>query len=163
MYQELRDWVGLLPGEFWLGGVLATTAVLSILWMVLTIKRWNESRMLRRRSQRAFRGEERAERVLRRAGFIPIESQVEGGWSIYVDGEELEVQLFADWIVEEGDLRYLVEVKTGRRAPSIRNSATRRQLLEYYLAFDVDGVLLLNMETEEIQEVYFPLESENQG
>ena len=36
-------------------------------------------------------------------------------------------------------LACVAEVKTGRLAPRIDTPATRRQLLEYRLAFDVDG------------------------
>jgi hypothetical protein len=42
----------------------------------------------------------------------------------------------------------------------LSSAATRRQLLEYRLAFDVDGVLLVDVETGEVSEVEFNLPTE---
>jgi hypothetical protein len=53
--------------------------------------------------------------------------------------------------------RYIAEVKTGRAAVRLDTAATRRQLLEYRVAFDVDGVLLVDAEAGEIRLVEFPL------
>jgi hypothetical protein len=50
----------------------------------------------------------------------------------------------------------VVEVKTGALAPKIETSATRRQMLEYRVAFDVDGVLLVDAESGTVHEVTFP-------
>jgi hypothetical protein len=40
-------------------------------------------------------------------------------------------------------------------APRIETSATRRQLLEYGLAFDVDGVVLVDAEAERVRTITF--------
>ena len=37
-----------------------------------------------------------------------------------------------------------------------RHAATRRQLMEYAIAYDVDGVLLVDMESEKVRRVAFP-------
>lgn len=49
--------------------------------------------------------------------------------------------------------RFIAEVKTGRIAPSLAYGATRRQLLEYAAAFDVDGVLLVDADRGTITHV----------
>ncbi len=67
------------------------------------------------------------------------------------------VELKADLLVAKGGRQFVAEVKTGTLAPQIRTSATRRQLLEYRLAYDVDGVLLVDMENGSISEIDFPL------
>ena len=135
---------------------MATAAVLLVVWALWRFRKWWGARRLKRRFRRARKGEVRAERVLRRANLEPLEEQVCREWSVWVNGEEEVIRLYADWIVEDGDQRYVVEVKTGRQAPSIRNASTRRQLLEYRCAFEVDGVILLDMESEEILVVEFP-------
>jgi hypothetical protein len=49
-------------------------------------------------------------------------------------------------------------------APQPRHGATRRQLLEYRLAFDVDGILLVEPEHALIREVRFPtVETKDRG
>ncbi len=51
----------------------------------------------------------------------------------------------------------VAEVKTGERAPSLTTAATRRQLLEYAVAYGADGVLLVDPEAGAIREVDFAL------
>ena len=63
----------------------------------------------------------------------------------------------ADYLVARNVERYVAEVKTGRLAPRIDTATTRRQLLEYRLAFDVDGVLLVDAESAKVHRIVFPL------
>lgn len=80
-----------------------------------------------------------------------------------VDGEPLAVELHADYLVEgqPGDdgrcERLVAEVKTGDQAPLLTTAATRRQLLEYRVAWRADGVLLVCPERGQIHRVDFPL------
>ena len=67
-----------------------------------------------------------------------------------------KVELRADLLVERDGMRFIAEVKTGERAPDPSFPPTRRQLLEYRLAFDPYGVLLVDVEAGEIFEVDFP-------
>jgi hypothetical protein len=48
-------------------------------------------------------------------------------------------------------------VKTGRQAPRLGHADTRRQMLEYQLAFEVPGVLLVDAESGRVREVRFPV------
>jgi hypothetical protein len=90
---------------------------------------------------------------VRRAGYQILGRQVEGGWTVHADGEPLDVDLRADLIVSRKGRRYVAEVKTGRVAPSLDCAATRRQLLEYRVAFGVDGVLLVDAEEKRVIKV----------
>jgi len=54
---------------------------------------------------------------------------------------------------------FVVEVKSGEKIPYITNRETRRQMLEYYLAYQPCGILLLNMKNKSISEVKFQFES----
>ncbi|MEQ1566040.1 MAG: hypothetical protein ABMA64_10415 [Myxococcota bacterium] len=109
-----------------------------------------------RRQSVARAGEDEAERLLERLGFEVLERQVTGVWWMEVDGDPREVRCRADLLVRRKDRRFVAEVKTGDRAPSPTLPATRRQLLEYTLAFEVDGVLLLDMERRRVRVVRFP-------
>ena len=50
----------------------------------------------------------------------------------------------------------VAEFKGGAGSSSVTNRATRRQVLEYAVLFDVDGVLLVDADTGTIHEVEFP-------
>jgi hypothetical protein len=114
------------------------------------------SRRVRSRNARAQVGEIEAEQLLEGLGYQIIDRQVRCLWWIEVDGEEEEVELRADLLVERDGDRFIAEVKTGTRAPDPTFPQTRRQLLEYRLAFEPYGVLLVDMEEEEILSVDFP-------
>jgi hypothetical protein len=120
-------------------------------------RRWLLRRTLRRRQVRAAAGEARAERMLRDLGYAVLGRQVPVSYALRINGDEVQVGLRADYVVGWGGRRYVAEVKTGRIAPRIDNSATRRQLLEYRLAFDVDGVLLVDADAGRVDAVAFPL------
>ncbi len=136
--------------------VAALAAAIVILALLLWIRGGREGRRSRARQRRAERGEVRAEKLLRRKGYKIEDRQVPVHWAMEVDGEEIEVEARADLLVRRRRRRYVAEVKTGGRAPDPTYPRTRRQLLEYALAYDVDGVLLVDVEEGEVYEVDFP-------
>ena len=128
--------------------------------VLLALRAWWESGRGRRRAQtrarRAGAGELDAESLLIDEGYTIVDRQVRCLWWMAVDGEEEEVELRADLLVEKDGERFVAEVKTGTHAPDPNFAPTRRQLLEYGLAYDPYGVLLVDMDREEIMEVSFP-------
>src|SRR5262245_45038780 len=66
------------------------------------------------------------------------------------------MELRADYLVEQNGQLLVAEVKTGDEAPNLETAATRRQLLEYYVAFAADGVLLVCPERGAIHRIVFP-------
>ena len=129
--------------------------------VALVVTRWlraaRGSWRARRRAARAGAGEDDAAALLRRAGFRIVARQARAWWWPVLDGEPQEIEVRADYVVE-GDGELLVaEVKTGAEAPELATAATRRQLLEYRVAFDVEGVLLVCPERGVIHRVAFPL------
>jgi hypothetical protein len=117
------------------------------------LRRWQR----RRQWQRAQGAEFAAPRLLEQHGYGVIGAQVEGGYSLVVDGAPSHVSLRADYVVVRKGRRYVAEVKSGRLAPRLETAATRRQLLEYRVAFDVDGVLLVDAEARRVHQVEFPV------
>ncbi len=138
--------------------LLTAAAVVGLLvqTLVLAARRWLRRRRLTLRMQRAQRGEERAAAQLEALGYAILGAQVEANHAVSVDDRVVNVTLRADYLVEHSGRRYVVEVKTGAFAPKIETSATRRQLLEYRVAFDVDGVLLVDGETGKVHAITFP-------
>jgi hypothetical protein len=146
-----------LPRESWM--VLAAAGVMVALGQ--TVRLWWRGAALRwrLRSQlvRAAAGEARAEKLLGKAGYRVEGRQVTTRWSVAVDGDVRQVLLRADFVVTRGRRRWVAEVKTGEEAVDVAASATRRQLLEYRCAFDVDGVLLVDAEAGKVRVVAFEL------
>ena len=128
-------------------------------WLALALARWWRgfcgSWRARVRAARAGAGEGDAAAMLRAAGFRIVAAQARTAWTVIVDDEPFDVELRADYVVEAGGERLIAEVKTGAQAPRLSTAATRRQLLEYQVAFEVDGVLLVSPERGTIQRVEF--------
>jgi hypothetical protein len=139
----------------WLG-VLALSAALVALVGARWLRHWRRSVRARRRARRAVAGEWDGADLLRRAGYRIVARQARMWWAPVVDGEPVEIELRADYLVEADGEVLVAEVKTGDDAPHLSTTATRRQLLEYVIAFDVDAVLLVCPERGAIHRVDFP-------
>lgn len=138
--------------------LLALAALLAILgFSILSriIGQLYRNWVARRRAARASRGERRAERFLEASGYRVLDKQVPACVSLQVDGELVEFAIRADLIVERDAIRYVAEVKTGDAAPRLSNVATRRQLLEYSVAFASPTILLVDVERNQIREISF--------
>lgn len=137
--------------------LIALVAALCALVFSRWVRGWRGSWRARRRAARAGRGEDAAAVLLEAAGFAVVERQARVVWAPLVDGVPQHLELRADYLVEYGDELLVAEVKTGEEAPNLDTAATRRQLLEYHVAFGVDGVLLVSPERGTVQRVRFPL------
>jgi hypothetical protein len=126
-------------------GLLQTTR----LWWRAT----SRARRLRRLATRARAAEAQAARLLESRGYRIVAEQPVTTWLI---GDH-QALVRADYLVEKGSRTYVAEVKSGADAPSLSSRATRRQLLEYFCAFDVDGVLMVDAESGTIEHVPFDL------
>lgn len=142
----------------------ALAVSLLVLALVVLVLAWVSSyprRMARRRLRRAQVGEEQAAQLLEQAGYTVLAAQHEGSLTALVDEKPCSFALRADYLVRSRDGRLLIaEVKTGAVARTLQHGPTRRQLLEYALAYGelADGVLLVAPEQEQaITQVAFPL------
>lgn len=141
-----------VPRE-WLVAI-AAIAVVFLVWS--WIRRLLRRARLRERFDRAAAGERAALPLLRTSGFTIEGAQVVGGYVLHLDGLPIEVEVRADYLVSRHGERFVAEVKTGAVATKITTPATRRQLLDYQHAFDVDGILLVDVEAERIHHVVLP-------
>jgi hypothetical protein len=136
--------------------LLGVLLALVLLGVGLSVRRLLRSRVAHRRARRALRGEKRAAALLRDHGYRVRDAQLATTYHPRLAGQRWPVALRADYLVSRRGKHYVAEVKTGERAPSLAHPPTRRQLLEYSVAFDVDGVLLVDVEAGLVQEVEFP-------
>jgi hypothetical protein len=115
-----------------------------------------------RRFSRARRLETDAGPFLLSKGFEVTGRRVRRTVWVVIDGVEVRYDVEADYLVTDlAGLLYVAEVKTGSQAPNPAYTATRRQLLEYDLAFaEAQGLLLVDMEGPAIKEVRFPSQAE---
>ncbi len=136
---------------FWT--LLVAVAVFAA-WLTVRALRWRARRRGRYFQRRGERAERRAEKLLRQHGYAISARQPPASAHIRVDGVRRDIGVVGDLLVTRDDHTFLVEVKTGgRRSPY--SDTTRRQLLEYALVFDVDGLLLVDAQKGEIMEISF--------
>jgi hypothetical protein len=111
------------------------------------------------RSVRAHRGEQDAESLLVAHGFRILVRQPRAVWAPQVDNVAMPFDLRADLLVQDMVTHevLIAEVKTGDFAPALTTAATRRQLLEYQLAFAVNAILLVTPERGDIARVQFSM------
>lgn len=124
---------------------------------LLRARGWLRSWRARARGRRAREGERTGRALLERRGFEIVAEQVPGAIVLRVDGRESVHDLRADFLVERGGRRFVAEVKTGALAPSLDHAPTRRQILEYCAAFEVDGALLVDAEAGRVREIALPI------
>lgn len=147
MRLDLQTWIALAIGA-------------AVVLLLAAVARWararNRSRLARRRGARAVAGEEEALALLDELGYRVRERQATRSWRLATSDGEVDVELRVDYVVERDGRALVAEVKTGQSAPSLTNAATRRQLLEYRIAYPVDGALLVDVEGGRVVEVEFP-------
>jgi len=111
------------------------------------------------RQRVARSGEARAEALVLRAGFEILERQPHVPWTMWVDGEPVDVAARPDLLLSRDGRTYVADVKTGALAPDPTRPQTRRQLLEYQRVLSPDGLLLIDVDAGRIVEVAFEEEA----
>jgi Holliday junction resolvase-like predicted endonuclease len=114
---------------------------------------WRNLRM-KMRFRRGRAGEEKARKYLLRHGFTILAEQATLKPAMIIGGERRKYDVRADFIVRKKGRRSVVEAKTGAAARPWER-ATRRQLLEYAMNYDVDGVYLYDGNKDSLVEVDF--------
>ena len=143
--------------------VLALSVLLAIVLSIVyarvaaSYRRRAASRRARARAQHALAGETAAEALLEGAGYVIVDRQARLTWRFFCDDDAVDAELRCDLLVERDGRRLVAEVKTGQAAPRLDTAATRRQLLEYQVAYGVDGVVLVDAETGALRRVDFPM------
>ncbi|MEZ4265583.1 MAG: hypothetical protein R3F39_04330 [Myxococcota bacterium] len=142
----------------------ALVAVLVLLLLVLALGAAMGLALARRRVRGAVgrsralgaEGEITAESCLIEAGYAIVRRQASEVVAMLVDGDEQSALVRVDFLVSRAGRIYAAEAKGGAIAADPAYAPTRRQLLEYAVAFDVDGVLLVDAARGRILAVDFP-------
>lgn len=134
----------------WTWGAIAALLVVAGLYGGIRWTRWRAAAHGRRRQRLGREGERTALRLLRRAGYRVLDTEVPGRMRLSVDGRSRDFQVRADALVQRRRRRYIAEFKAGWTGSRVEHRDTRRQLIEYALAYDVDGVLLVDAARERI-------------
>lgn len=136
--------------------IVALASLLLVQTLRLAWVRGRPRRRLESTRRRALAGEREAEALLRAAGYRVEARQPTAAVAYALDGDEVRVEVRADLLVRRGRQRYVAEVKTGAKATELANRATRRQILEYAHAFEVDGILLVDADRGRVSTVRVP-------
>ncbi len=143
-----------------LGAILFLLGAVFLLGLLVLWQSGRSRRRARRIQRRGKAGEEQAVALMSRAGYEVVAAQHGGAFAVEADGELWTFSLRADFLVRRRrDGRFFIaEVKTGEFAPRLSHGPTRRQLLEYSLAYRdrACGVLLVAPELGEVTCVRFP-------
>ncbi|MDK2823242.1 MAG: hypothetical protein PWQ67_1520 [Clostridia bacterium] len=102
----------------------------------------------------AKKAEKDAISFLNKEGYDIIDIQQKEPIVVYIDEKPYPSYVQADFIVKKGNKKYVVEVKTGKKARAT-TALVRRQLLEYYLVFNPHGILLLDMDKRTLKRIEF--------
>lgn len=140
------------PGDLFILGIIVGGFLLYTIFKSLRKNR------LRHKMNRARKAEGRALKFLTASGYEILDVQKRVPFVTFVDGKPYKNSIQADYVVTKAGCRYVVEVKTGEEATQVTNTQTRRQLLEYFLIYRPDGILLLDMERQVIREVNFQVD-----
>ncbi|MDK2901428.1 hypothetical protein H0A61_02448 [Koleobacter methoxysyntrophicus] len=124
---------------------------------ITLMKKWFNRRIIIKRIEKAKRGEKDAIKLLKAQGFKILNVQERKPLTTYINGKPYTNYVQVDIIAEKRKKKYIAEVKTGTRAVQTTNPNTRRQLLEYYLVYKPEGILLLDMSNKKINEVHFDI------
>ena len=138
--------------------LLVLLALLLALVLVVVLyaaqARWRTYRR-RRTAALARQGERRAVALLEARGYAIEAEQPTQPWPVLADERRYTITLRADYLVRYAGQRFVAEVKTGDLVASIRHGPTRRQLLEYQLAYAVAGVVLVDVRAGSVRRVRF--------
>ena len=129
------------------------------LFLFIKISNWVRGKKLRQRFSKSRQAEKEAEKILRKNGYTIIDIQKSKPLLITIGDKIHRYLVRIDYLARKRGKVYVVEVKSGEKIPYITNRETRRQMLEYYLAYQPSGILLLNMKNKTISEVKFQFES----
>lgn len=131
--------------------VLSVGMTLFALWIfaVLRKRRW------RKIFSRAHEVEKKVAQLLERKGYRVLGAQVEQEAFLRIDGRKVSYTVRADYVLQKGHRTYVAEVKTGNQVGNGISPQVRRQLLEYFLVYQPQAVLLVDGEREKIEEVVF--------
>lgn len=120
------------------------------------IKNMYSSFKMKRNCESGRKGEKTAIKLLKNSGFEVLRSQPKGYAYVWINGKMKTLNIRADYLIIKNGQKYVCEVKTGDVAGNILYKNTRRQLLEYYLFFELP-IIFVDVNNKSVKLVEFAL------
>ena len=124
----------------------------------IKLNHWINAKKLKKRFSKSRLAEKEAGKLLQKKGYTIVDIQKSKPILITIGDKIHRYFIRIDYLVRKKGKVYVVEVKNGEKNSYITNRDTRRQMLEYFLAYQPNGILLLNMKNKRISEVKFQFE-----
>lgn len=125
--------------------------------LIYNILRIGHSYAVKRRVLKAGRAEAAARKYLESEGYTILAVQERVPIVTKVNGKPHKSYIQADLIAQKGKEIFVVDVKTGDVAKKPASPDNRRQLLEYYLVYQPDGVIVLDMDEQKLYRLEFDI------
>ncbi|GAB6182125.1 hypothetical protein JCM14036_34440 [Desulfotomaculum defluvii] len=142
----------MLPGDFLIIGVILGAII------IYNFLKQGQSYIARRRVLKAGKAEIAARKYLESEGYTVLAVQERVPVVTKVNGKPYKSHIKADLIVQKGKQIFVVDVKTGETAQKPVSPDIRRQLLEYFLVYRPDGVLVLDMDNQKLYRLEFEID-----
>ncbi|MEG6522596.1 hypothetical protein V6C11_11605 [Desulfotomaculum sp. 1211_IL3151] len=142
----------MLPSDFLIIGVIIGAVI------IYNFLKRGQSYIARRRVLKAGRAESAARKYLEAEGYTVLAVQERVPVVTKVNGKPHQSYIKADLIVQKGKQIFVVDVKTGETAQRPVSPEIRRQLLEYFLIYRPDGVLVLDMDNKKLYRLEFEID-----
>ena len=134
--------------------ILIILIILLCVWLGWKLRLFWQNLKFKRSRKKGSKGEMEAIKLLDKAGYKVLSSQVPFSGHVFVDSEPIDFDVRVDFLVERDGLQYLAEVKTGTSAsPSYRD--TRRQLLEYATLGSAKRIILVDATKSRVMKIEF--------
>ena len=142
--------------------IIFITLIVLLLYFLVKFKiaDYRKKQKQKKRFERGNKLEVLAQSFLEKKGYRIVDEQKTYNHNYEVNGENRSSKLIVDYLVTKNGKKYVVEVKSGKSAISLKDKNSRRQLLEYDFVIENDGVVLLDMENENMQFVKFKTKAE---
>lgn len=150
-YPKARMVFFLFPSDLLIVGIIIGA------FLIYNIIKYSRTFTARRRVIKAGRAEIAARKILESEGYTILAVQERVPVVTKINGKPHKSHIQADLIAQKGKEIFVVDVKTGEAAQKPASPDIRRQLLEYYLVYRPDGVLVLDMESQQIYRMEFEI------
>ena len=101
--------------------------------------------------------DEKARKILEHLGFSIENDYAKHTLRVMQDGQPLDLPVRPDIIASKGGKSYVVDIKQKSEFSQLSDPKTRQQLLEYYVTYKPNGILLMDMENKRIHDIRFDL------
>jgi hypothetical protein len=142
--------------------LIGVVALLSGILLILAgsvinqaLSRAKKRKILKNNRDGGADGEQKAKEYLLKNGFTILKEQAHIRKLMIIDGQAQSFTLRADFLVEKDTKTAVVDAKSGAECVNPSNSATRRQLLEYFTCYDVDSVYVYNSIEDKLVNIEF--------